>query len=70
MILIKNDSRYLTLNADRDDFIIYHGTFRSLSLRTPKDAEAMIFLINHPEAELYVFTTTNHKIKLTKKDKK
>lgn len=68
LVVTKDNSQYLTLNADKDDYLVVKGTSRSLSLKTPRNAEAMRFLKAHPEAELYVFTIDNQRVKLEKKD--
>ena len=67
LVITKDNSQYLTLNADKDNYIIMNNTTRHLNIKTPKNAEAMRFLKEHPEAELYIFTIDNQRVKLEKR---
>ncbi|MCM1294183.1 MAG: hypothetical protein NC311_01315 [Muribaculaceae bacterium] len=67
LVSTKTDSRYLTLNADRQGYIIAHRTSRLLKIKTPKHADAYKFLHNNPNHTLWIFTIDNQRIKLTYK---
>ncbi len=65
LVIADNDSRYLTLNADRDEFIISENTSRLVKIKTPATAEAMRFYDQHNDNDLYVFMIDGQRIKLT-----
>ena len=68
-VLVKTDtnSRYLTLNADREEYLIARGTTRLLKLKTPKGAEAFRFFCDNPQHTLWIFTIDNQHILLKPK---
>lgn len=65
LVTTDSDSRYLTLNADNQEYIIVHRTSRLLKIKTPERAEAYKFLCNNPNCTLWIFTVDNQRIQLT-----
>ncbi|MCM1294944.1 MAG: hypothetical protein NC311_05325 [Muribaculaceae bacterium] len=65
LVATDSDSRYLTLNADNQEYIVARRTSRLLKIKTPKHAEAYKFLCDNPKCVLWVFTVDNQRIHLT-----